>query len=119
MDLARFLQEYTDAVYHAADPEAAGRFIADPCVRHEHGHQLVMSLAENKARIAGFLARATNPRFTNSIVLEQGDLLASAYEFSFGPDDNRVTMSGIEIFKIRDGKIAETWNPAAGEGPWG
>lgn len=119
MDLAQFLQEYTDAVYHAADPEAAGRFIADPCIRHEHGHRVTLSLAENKKRIAGFLAQANGVSFNNKIVLEQGNLLASAYEFSFGRANERTTMSGVEIFKIEGGKITETWNAAAGQGPWG
>lgn len=119
MDLHAFLEEYTDAVYHAADAEAAGRFIADPCIRHEHGHQVVMTLAENKARIAGFIAQAGVPAFTNRIVLAEGSLVASAYEFTFGPADNRTTLSGLEIFKVEDGKITETWNAAAGQGPWG
>ena len=119
MDLARFLQEYTDAVYHESNPEAAARFIADPCIRHEHGRRVVLSLAENKKRIAGFLAQAESVAFTNSVVLAEGQFLASAYEFSFGPPNARTSMSGIEIFRIEDGKITETWNAAAGEGPWG
>ncbi len=119
MDLREFLQEYTDAVYHAANPEAAGRFIADPCIRHEHGHQVILTLAENKARIADFLAQAGKVSFNNSVVLAEGDLLASAYEFSFGPAGNQTTMSGIEVFKIQDGKISETWNTSAGQGAWG
>jgi predicted SnoaL-like aldol condensation-catalyzing enzyme len=119
VDLHAFIQEYTDTVYHRRDPEAAARFIADPCVRHEHGHEVVMSLAENKARVAGFLAQAQNVRFENAIALAEGDLYASAYQFSFVADRKESTRSGIEIFRIRDGKIVETWNSAAGEGVWG
>jgi len=119
VDLHRFIQEYTDAVYHARNPEAAGRYIADPCIRHEHGHRVVMPLAENKARIAGFLAQATDVRFENAAALAEGDLYAAAYQFSFVAGGEPKTLSGIEIFKVRDGKIVETWNSAAGEGPWG
>jgi predicted SnoaL-like aldol condensation-catalyzing enzyme len=119
MELQAFIQQYTDAVYHAGNPEAAARFIADPCIRHEHGHRVVMSLAENKARIAGFLATARNPRFEYIAELAQGDLYASAYQFTFEADGNETTMSGIEIFKVVNGKITETWNSAAGQGPWG
>ncbi len=119
MDHAQFLQDYTDAVYHAGNAEAAERFIADPCIRHEHDRRVVISLADNKARIAGFLAQAQNPVFSNRVVLAEGEFLASAYEFSFGPQEARTTMSGIEIFRIQGGKITETWNAAAGEGPWG
>lgn len=119
MDLHAFIQEYTDAVYHDRDPAAAARYIADPCIRHEHGHQVVMTLAENKARIAGFLAQATNVRFDNAAALAEGDLYAAAYEFNCVVDGQEIARSGIEIFKIRDGKIVETWNSAAGEGLWG
>ena len=118
-DLHAFIQEYTDAVYHSRDPEAVARFIADPCIRHEHGHQVVMSLAENKARVAAFLAQARNLRFENAAALAEGDLYASAYEFSFIAGGQETARSGIEIFRVRDGKIVETWNAAVGEGPWG
>lgn len=119
MDLHAFIQEYTDAVYHARNAEAAARYIADPCIRHEHGHKVVMSLAENKARIAGFLAAATEIKFENAAALAEGDLYASAYQFSFLAEGEQHTQSGIEIFKIQEGKIVETWNSAAGQGPWG
>ena len=119
MDLHAFIQEYTDAVYHERNPDAADRYIADPCIRHEHGHRVVMSLADNKERIAGFLASATELRFENAAAVAEGDLYAAAYQFSFISDGTESTLSGIEIFRIQDGKITETWNSAAGEGPWG
>jgi predicted SnoaL-like aldol condensation-catalyzing enzyme len=119
MDLHAFIQDYTDAVYHARDPEALARFVADPCIRHEHGHQLVMSLAENKARVAGFLARATNVRFENAAALAEGDLYAAAYQFTFEAEGKPQTLSGIEIFRIQNHRITETWNSTAGQGAWG
>jgi predicted SnoaL-like aldol condensation-catalyzing enzyme len=119
VDLHAFIQEYTDAVYHDGDPGAAARFIADPCVRHEHGHQVTMSLAENVERIAGFLASASSPRFDYIAALAEGELYAAAYQVSYVAGGAKTTRSGIEIFRVRDGKIVETWNTAAGEGPWG
>lgn len=119
MNLHAFIQEYTDAVYHAGDPEAAARYIADPCIRHEHGHQQVMSLAENKKRIASFLASATNARFSYIAPLAEGEFYAAAYQFTVGAGDAEQTFSGIEIFRVQHGKITETWNTAAGRGPWG
>jgi len=120
VDLHAFIQEYTDRVYHDRNPDAVGRFVADPCIRHEHGHQVVMTLAENRARVAGFLAQATDVRFENAAALAEGDLYASAYQFTFNAGDGeQQSFSGIEIFRVRDGKIVETWNSTAGEGPWG
>jgi predicted SnoaL-like aldol condensation-catalyzing enzyme len=119
VDLHAFIREYTDAVYHQRDPGAASRYIADPCIRHEHGHRIVMSLAENTARIAGFLERATDLRFENAATVAEGELYATAYQFSFVSDGAAQTLSGIEVFRVSDGKIVETWNSAAGAGPWG
>jgi predicted SnoaL-like aldol condensation-catalyzing enzyme len=119
MDLHAFIQEYTDDVYHRHDPEAAARFIADPCLRHEHGHRVVMSLDENKARISSFLDQAGDVRFEYAATVAEGELYAAAYEVSFELNGKETTRSGIEIFRVRDGKIVETWNSAAGEGPWG
>lgn len=99
MDLKRFIQDYTEQVYHAGDAEAAGRFIADPCIHHEHGHRVVMTLAENKKRIAGFFAQFRDARFTYIAELADGDLYSAAYQCEFtGPAGERQTFSGIEIF---------------------
>jgi hypothetical protein len=119
VDLYHFIQQYTDAVYHERNPEAADRFIADPCIRHEHGHQIVMSLAENKARIAAALAAASDLRFEYAAEVANGEFYAAAYQFTMTTNGNAVTRSGLEIFRIRDGLIVETWNSLTGEGPWG
>lgn len=119
VNLHDFIAEYTDAVYHRRDPEAAGRFIADPCIRHEHGHHVVMPLAENKARIGGFIAIVKDLRFENAAVVAEGEYYAAAYQFSFEGEGTVETLSGIEIFHVQDGKITETWNSAVGAGAWG
>lgn len=119
MDLSEFLQRYTDEVYLARNPEAARRFIADPCLRHEHGHLVTMSIDENIARIHDFLARATTMEFANVVVVKDDGHVASAYNITFGNGDATQTVSGIEIFRVADGKITETWNSAIQSGAWG
>jgi len=119
VDLHAFIQEYTEAVYHARDPAAAARFIADPCIRHEHGHRVVMSLADNTSRIAGFFEGGASVRFEFAVALAEGELYAAAYQVKAVSDGQEQTLSGIEIFRVRDAKIVETWNSAPGAGPWG
>jgi predicted SnoaL-like aldol condensation-catalyzing enzyme len=119
VDLHSFIQEYTEAVYHARDPAATARFIADPCIRHEHGHRVVMSLADNTARIAEFLERASSVRFEYAVALAEGDLYSTAYQVRFVSDGQEQTLSGMEIFRVQHAKIVETWNSAPGAGPWG
>ncbi len=119
MDLTDFLQRYTDEVYIARKPEAARDFIADPCLRHEHGHLVTMSIDENISRIRDFLARATTMQFDNVVVVKDDTHVASAYDITFGSGDDLKTVSGIEIFRVVNGKITETWNSAIQPGAWG
>jgi predicted SnoaL-like aldol condensation-catalyzing enzyme len=119
VSLKQFSRQYTDEVYHTQDPAALERFVADPCIRHEHGHRLSMSLAENRARVAGFLQQCKDPRFEFIVEQEEGEYYSGVYQFTFEGADGPQTLSGIEIFRVVDGKITETWNAAAGEGPWG
>jgi hypothetical protein len=46
-----FIHRYNDDVYTAGDAQAAARYLADPCLRHEPGALVTMSLADNIARI--------------------------------------------------------------------
>lgn len=111
-----FLQAYTDEVYHSRDPEAPRRFIADPCLRHETGELITMSITENMERIARFLARFPAARFRNRLTVSEGEFITSCYEADLG--DNQ-TMAGIEVFRIIDGRITETWNSHPAAGAWG
>ena len=116
MDLSDFLDRYSNEVYEARDPEAARRFIADPCLRHESGELITMSLDDNVARVRGFIEAYPNYRFENRCVVAADDNLVSCYDLDLG-DGN--TLSGIEVFCIRDGVIAETWNSHPTPGLWG
>jgi hypothetical protein len=78
-----------------------------------------MSLVDNTSRIAEFLARASSVRFEYAVALAEGELYSAAYQVRFVSDGQEQTLSGIEIFLVRDAKIVETWNSAPGAGPWG
>ncbi len=116
MDLADFLQRYTDDVYHARDAEAARRYIADPCLRHEHGELVTLGLDANLDRIGDFLARFPDARFENRVLVEGADgLVTTCYDIHMGGQ----VVSGIEVFRVVDGRITETWNSAPAPGAWG
>ncbi len=111
-----FLQAYTDEVYHARDPEAPARYIADPCLRHEAGELITMSIGENQERIGGFLAKYATAVFTNKVTVSAGEYVTSCYEADLGAGQ---VISGIEVFRIVNGKITETWNAHPVQGAWG
>jgi len=119
MSLRDFLQCYIDDVYTARNPEAARNYIADPCLRHEHDHLVTMSIEENVARVRDFLALASTTQFDNVVLVDDGAHVVSAYNITFGDGDAVQTVSGVEIFRVVDGKITETWNSTAQPGAWG
>jgi predicted SnoaL-like aldol condensation-catalyzing enzyme len=53
------------------------------------------------------------------VALAEGELYATGYQCSFVSEGQEQTLSGIEIFRVRNDKIVETWNSAPGAGPWG
>jgi hypothetical protein len=116
MDLGAFLDRYTEDVYHSADPEAARRYIADPCYRHEQGELVVLPLEENIDRIRSFIESAPGARFTNRVVVAGDEgLITSCFEVVIGEE----ILSGIEVFRVVDGLITETWNASIQPGAWG
>ncbi len=119
MDLADFLQRYTEDVYLARAPEAAARYIADPCLRHEHGHLVTMSIADNMARIRAFLESAPEVAFANRVVVQDGEFVTSCFDITFGTGAAAQVVSGIEVFRVVDGMIVETWNSTVQPGAWG
>jgi predicted SnoaL-like aldol condensation-catalyzing enzyme len=116
MDLREFVDRYLTEVYVARDAEAARRFIADPCLRHEHGELVVLSLDDNIARITGFLQEFPEIVFTNRLVVADADHVVAVADFDLG---NGQVLSAVEAFKVENGKITETWNTKPAPGAWG
>lgn len=116
MDLRDFLDRYIDDIYAARNPAAASAFIADPCLRHEHGELIVMSLEQNIARITKFIADYPIADFTNRLVLVDGEHVASVFDVTVGEG---AVISAVEVFRVVEGKITETWNSLPGTGAWG
>lgn len=109
------VNRYFDAVYLRRDPEAARGFLADPCLRHEQGHLDVMSLQDNVARIAGFLDLAPDLVFDTPLITGNDDHVTVCFGLTFGG----ATHSGIEVFRVVDGRITETWNSTPQLSSWG
>jgi predicted SnoaL-like aldol condensation-catalyzing enzyme len=116
MDLVAFLDDYINEIYVARDAQAARRFIADPCLRHEHGELLIMSMEQNIERITAFLHKHPDLTFVNRCVIADDAHVVTCYDATL---ENGRTISGVEVFKVVDGKVTETWNGMPGTGAWG
>lgn len=115
-DITALLDRYFDEVYVQRDPEAAPQFIADPCLRHEHGELVVMTLDDNVRRIAEFQARFPSFGFSERVRAVADDIVTTVFDMDLG---DGMTLSGVEVFKVVDGRIAETWNSRPAPGAWG
>jgi predicted SnoaL-like aldol condensation-catalyzing enzyme len=116
MDLVAFLNDYISDIYVARDAQAARRFIADPCLRHEHGELVTMSMEQNIARITAFLQKYPDITFVNRCVVADNDHVVTCFDATVEAGH---VISGVEVFKVLDGKITETWNSLPGSGAWG
>jgi predicted SnoaL-like aldol condensation-catalyzing enzyme len=116
MDLVAWLDDYISEIYVARDAEAARRFIADPCLRHEHGELVTMSMEQNIARITAFLHKYPSITFVNRCVVANDDHVVTCFDATLSNGD---VISGVEVFKVVDGKVTETWNSLPGTRAWG
>ena len=78
-----------------------------------------MSLADNIARIRTFLDGADELAFDNALTVSDDEHFTSCYNITIGSFGTARTVSGIEVFRVVDGKITETWNSAMQPGAWG
>ncbi len=109
--IARYLEE----VYTGRDPEAARRYLADPCVRHGHGVVLTLSLDDNVARIRQFHEEHPDFVCTASRIFAGPEHTVLCYDLDLG-DGN--LLSAVEVFRIVDGTVTENWNTVPTSGAW-
>ncbi len=115
------INRYTEEVYHQRDLASLEDLLADPMIRHEpDGTRLVLTIEQARLRIESFHQQFRSMRFTNRMIIQDHESIATAYEADLvGADGEVSTICGIEIFTVHDGRITETWNAPAGNGSWG
>jgi hypothetical protein len=75
-----------------------------------------MSMEQNIARINEFLNKYAGVTFVNRCVVANDDHVVTCFDATL---ENGSVISGIEVFKVVDGKVTETWNGLTGSGAWG
>jgi len=128
---------YIEQVWNEGDMSAVRDFCADPYHRHDSGRLTTMSHDEQVDRVTEGRAIATAPDGTSlhfdSIILTGDDeyvtwafnmtapleTALAAMDFPMEKTSTTVEMSGIEVFRVVDGRIAEVWNAPVGGGLWG
>ena len=120
-DPAVVIEQWTE-VWNTGLLDLIPALVAEPCLRHHPGHLDVVTVAENVERVrAGREVRFPGVVFENVVLAADGEFVTSVYTMRWrAPDDadRERDAAGIEVFRVVEGRIAETWNVDPGRGPW-
>ncbi len=109
------VRRYCDEIYHEGKVEVIREICADPLVRHDPGTRRILSHQQQIDRISADLP-TWQPWFT-AHVLAGDDEYVSLVWSAHGRTRERV-LSGIEIFRVVDGRITEVWNTPYSKDAW-
>lgn len=119
MTPAQVVQTYLDILYNQRRLDLIPDLIADPTWRHAPGSVKKLSLAESIDRLEKLLALCPVLRFESEVTVAAGDKVAVAWNgWSTQTDGRSYELSGIEIFRVVDGRIVEVWNAREAKGLW-
>ncbi len=110
---------YLDVLYNQRRLDLVPELIADPTWRHAPGEVKQLSLAQSMERLGKLLDLCPVLRFETAVRVAEGPLVTVAWNgWSTQTSGKSYTMSGIEIFRVMDGRIVEIWNSREAAGLW-
>ena len=116
---AEVVRTYLDILYNQRRLDLIPDLIADPTWRHAPGEVKCLTLAETIERLEGLLALCPVLRFDSAVTVADGDKVAVAWNgWSTQTSGKSYELSGIEIFRVRDGRIVEIWKSREARGLW-
>lgn len=106
---------YCEKAWNECQTDLIREITADPVVRHYAGRIQTMDHDTQIARIQD-RHKTARPRFDGIIQFAEGPWVAYVWNNTTEQGGKK---SGIEIFKVEEGRITEVWNPSTvDEGHW-
>ncbi|WP_308797932.1 nuclear transport factor 2 family protein [Agromyces silvae] len=104
---------YIDALA-SGDLEALAAVFTDDVVWHQPGAHRFSGTRRGTADVFSLLAAMAQHsdgslRVDAESAMENGDLIAATVRFSASRGDARIEMSGVDLFRVSDDRIAEVW----------
>lgn len=109
------VRRYLDEVYHEGRTEVVREICGDPLVRHDPGCRTSLSHQQQIDRISADLPK-WQPWFTAEVLAGDGGHAVLVWTADGRTADRQ--LSGIEVFRVRDGRITDVWNAPYATGPW-
>jgi hypothetical protein len=117
---AQVIVRWTE-VWNLGRLEWIPELVADPCLRHHPGRVDTVSVEDNVKRVGAGREHFPGVAFENVVLAGAGEYVTSCYTMRWDDPEapgGRRESAGIEVFRVVDGRIAETWNLDPSEGPW-
>ena len=95
--------------------------VADPCLRHHPGKSDKFTVVDNVERVRAGRKQFPGVAFENVVLTVDGEYVTSVFTMRWNDPDadgGRREAAGIEVFRVEDGLITETWTAELASGPW-
>ena len=108
---------YVEEVWNKGNVEFVREICADPMVRHEAGKRVELSHDQQVERLRKTLSSHT-PRFTSEFLVADDTHVVTVWNMT-SASEKFPRMCGMEVFRVRDGRLAECWNHPHAFDHWG
>jgi steroid delta-isomerase-like uncharacterized protein len=112
------IRRMTEEFYNQGNVESAERFFADTYVHHDPASPQVRDRDGLKQALRAFRAGCPDLHITTDELLAEGDTVTKRWTYhathtgdlaGLPPTGTRITMTGLELFRLEHGKIVESW----------
>ena len=113
-----FIQRVTEEFYNQGKIELAEQFYASTYVHHDPASPQVRDRDGLKEALRAFRAGCPDLHITTDALFAEGDTVTKRWTYhathtgdlsGLPPTGRRITMSGLELFRLAGGKIVESW----------
>lgn len=112
------ISRMTEEFYNEGNIESADHFFADTYMHHDPASPQVRDRNGLKEVVRAFRTGCPDLHITSDQLLAEGDMVTKRWTYhathtgdlsGMPPTGKHITMSGLELFRLADGKIVEAW----------